>query len=309
MSSEGGAMKKSKAIILLLRLPFLTVTAGAVFLGTAFAWWHSGKFDLLTFVLAFLGACFFHLACNVANDYFDYRSGTDARNRSATAPFSGGSRMILEGFVRPGEALAVSLIFAALGSGIGLYLNYRSGGNVIFFIGIAALVLVYGYNGFPLKLVNYGVGEIGIFLAWGPLMVFGAYYVQAQSLSSLWPLIVSYPSGVLTTLVLLINEFADDEADRAVGRKTWVNLFGFRKGMSIYLGLGLSCYLPVVAGIIFGGWSLWPLLVLLTLPLLFMAYRGGMKNLGNWKEFLASVKATILMNFAFLLILSISFVV
>ena len=40
-------MKKSKAVILLLRLPFLTVTIGAVLLGTAFAWKETGKFNLL----------------------------------------------------------------------------------------------------------------------------------------------------------------------------------------------------------------------------------------------------------------------
>jgi 1,4-dihydroxy-2-naphthoate octaprenyltransferase len=146
-------MTKSKAIVLLLRLPFLTVTLGAVFLGTAFARWNEGEFSLIRFVLALLGACFFHIACNVANDYFDYKSGNDAMNQNALVPFSGGSRMILDGFVTPREALAVSIIFAVLGSGIGLYLNSVSQGNVVLIIGVAALFLVYGYNGFPLRLV------------------------------------------------------------------------------------------------------------------------------------------------------------
>ena len=72
-------MKKSKAIMLLLRLPFMTVTAGAVFLGTAFAWWHTGRFSIGLFLLAFAGACFLHIACNVANDYFDLRAETMLR--------------------------------------------------------------------------------------------------------------------------------------------------------------------------------------------------------------------------------------
>jgi len=302
-------MRKSKAIFLLLRLPFLVVTIGAVFLGTAFAWWHSGEFNLGLFLLVLAGASFLHLACNVANDYFDYKSGTDALNRNAFAPFSGGSRMVLEGFVKPGEALAISLIFAVLGSAIGFYLNVISKGNVILFIGVAALLLVFGYNGPPLRLVNKGVGEIGIFLAWGPLMVIGAYYVQAQSFSSLWPLLVACPSGILTTLVLLINEFADEEADRSVGRKTWVILFGFKRSMYIYFVLGLCCYLIVLAGVFFRGWPWVSLVVTVTLPLLFMAYRAGLKNLGNWLGFLSAVKTTILMNFVFLVILSLSFVV
>ncbi len=308
-SSFTKTMSKTKAILLLLRLPFLTVTFGAVFAGTAFAWWDAQRFDLGLFVLTLLGASFYHIACNVANDYFDFKSGNDASNVNATAPFSGGSRMVLDGFVKPAEALTVSLVFAALGSAIGLYLNWITEGNIILFIGLAALFFVYGYNGFPLRLVNKGLGEIAIFLAWGPLMVVGAYYVQAETLSSLWPLLVAVPSGVLTTLVLLINEFADREADETTGRKTWVILFGFRASLVIYVILGLICYLVVLGGIIFGGWPLWSLLVLISLPLPFMAYKVAQKNLDNWPAFLPAVKTTILMNFVFLVILSISFVV
>ena len=302
-------MKKSKAILLLLRLPFLTVTAGAVFLGTAFAWWKTGQFDPLLFILVFFGACFLHISCNVANDYFDFKSGNDASNKNALVPFSGGSRMVLDGFVKPGEALAVSLVFAVLGSAIGLYLNAVSNGNVVLIIGIAALFFVFSYNGFPARLVNIGLGEIGIFLAWGPLMVLGAYYVQAESISSLWPLVVAFPSGILTTLVLLINEFADKEADFSTGRKTWVILFGFRKSLLIYLFLAISCYVAVLAGVIFGNWPLWSLLVLITLPLPFLIYKIGRANLENWPGFFPAVKNTILMNFVFLIILSVSFVI
>ena len=302
-------MKKSKAILLLLRLPFMTVSAGAVFLGTAFAWWETGPFNLLHFILVFLGACFLHISCNVANDYFDFKSGNDALNKNALVPFSGGSRMVLDGFVKPKEALTVSAVFAVLGSAIGLYLNAVSEGNIILFIGLAAVFFVFSYNGFPVRLVNKGLGEIAIFLAWGPLMVLGAYYVQAQNLSSFWPLIVAVPSGILTTLVLLINEFADKEADSSTGRKTWVILFGFKKSLLIYLFLALCCYAVVLAGIFLGGWPLWSLMVMITFPLPFLVFKIGSANLDNWPEFFPAVKNTILMNFIFLIVLIISFVI
>jgi len=302
-------MKKSKAIFFLLRIPFLTVSLGAVLLGTAFAWWQTRKFEPVLFFLALAGACALHIACNVANDYFDFKSGNDALNRFGLVPFSGGSRMVLNGFVKPGEALAISILFALFGSAIGLYLNAVSKGNLILFIGIAALFFVFNYNGFPLKLVNKGLGEVAIFLAWGPLMVLGSYYVQAKSIPSLWALIVTFPSGILTTLVLLINEFADKEADLRTGRKTWVILFGYKKSLLVYLALGLSCYLIVLCGVLFGGWPLWSLLVFVTLPLALTAYSVGLRNMGDWPRFLPAVKNTIFMNFAFLVILSIAFAV
>lgn len=302
-------MKKSKAILLLLRLPFLTVTIGAVFVGTAFARWHQNEFDLLRFLLVLFGSCFFHIACNVANDYFDFKSGNDALNKNAITPFSGGSRMVLDGFVQPKEAMTVSIVFAVLGSAIGIYLNAISSGNFVLFIGIAALFLVYGYNGFPLRLVNKGLGEIAIFFAWGPFIVLGSYYVQAQDISSFWPWIVAIPSGMLTTLVLLINEFADKEADEATGRKTWVILFGFKASLIIYLFLSLSCYAVVLIGVFFGDWPLLSLLVFLTFPMPILSFRIAWQNLGKWAEFFPAVKNTILMNFLFLVILSGSYLV
>lgn len=302
-------MNKTKAILLLLRLPFLTVTFGAVFVGTAFAWWSTHRFHLGLFFLTLAAASFLHIACNVANDYFDFKSGNDAANRNALVPFSGGSRMVLDGFVKPQKALAVSIIFAILGAAIGLYLNAVSSGNIILWIGIAALFFVFSYNGFPVRLVNNGLGEVAIFLAWGPLMVVGAYYVQANTFSSFWPLVVAVPSGVLTTLVLLINEFADKEADAMTGRKTWVILYGFKTSLIIYLLLGLSCYVVVLGGVVFGRWPLWSLVVLVSLPLPYMAFRMASKNIENWPGFLPAVKTTILMNFVFLAILSVSFVV
>jgi len=302
-------MKKSKAIILLLRLPFLSVTLGAVFLGTAFAWWQTTQFNFFYFILVFFGACFLHIACNVANDYYDFKSGNDASNQNALVPFSGGSRMILDGFIKPGEALFISLIFVFAGSIIGLFLNVSREGNVILLIGLAAVFFTYSYNGFPVKLVKIGLGELAIFLAWGPLMVIGAYYVQAASLSSIWPIIISIPSGILTSLVLLINEFADKESDEFNGRKTWVILFGYRKSLFLYLFLSMCCYTIVLFGAFFGNWPILSLLVVLTIPMPIIAFKVGIRNLENWHGFLPAVKTTILMNFVFLVILSISFLV
>lgn len=292
---------------MLLRLPFMTVTLGAVFLGASFANWETGRFHVLHFILTLVGACFFHIATNVANDYFDFNSGNDAANTSGMTPFSGGSRMILDGLVKPQTALLVSLIFAALGSGIGLYLNFVLEGNIVLLLGLAGLFFIYSYNGFPVKLVNKGLGEIAIFLAWGPLTVLGAYYVQAESISSLWPLLISVPSGIMTTLVLLINEFADRDADESTGRKTWVILLGYHKALNLYLGLVFICYMVVALGLIFGGFPVWVLLVAVTLALPLATYKIGMKNLNNWSAFLPAVKNTILMNFIFLVVLSISF--
>jgi 1,4-dihydroxy-2-naphthoate octaprenyltransferase len=302
-------MTKAKAILLLLRLPFLTVTLGGVAAGTAFAKWETGRFDPGRFLLALFGAACLHIATNVANDYFDFKSGVDAANRSGTSPFSGGSGVLVGGFLKPGEALATAVVFTGLGAAAGLYLDSVSNGHVILAIGIAALFLVYNYNGWPLRLVNAGLGEVGIFLAWGPLMVFGAYYVQTERFGSPWIVGPAVISGILTTLVLLINEFADRDADRAAGRRTLVVLLGFEKSLNVYLVLALACYAVAVLGVAAAGWPVAALTALLTVFLPLRASRHGKNHLGEWPVFLESVKATILMNFLFLIILTLSFVI
>ena len=302
-------MNKAKAVVLLMRLPFLTVTLGGVALGTAFARWETGAWDPLVAGLALLGAGLIHAATNVVNDYYDFKSGTDAANRSGTSPFSGGSGMVLRGHVAPGLALAVSMVLAGAGSGIGLYLTLAKKAVALPLIGLIGLVLVFSYNGWPLRLVNKGLGELAIFLGWGPIVVLGAYYVQTRAFVSAGILGPCYLSGVMTTLVLLINEFADRDADAAAGRKTFVTLYGYEGGLTIYLVLSLSCYAVVVAGVAVMRWPPASLAVLATLPLPFQAVRLGRSSLGHWGRFLGAVKATILMNLLFLCILAVSFVV
>ncbi len=300
-------MNKAKAIWLLMRAPFLTVTFGGVLLGTGYARWETGAWHPGRALLALLGGCVIHAATNVLNDYNDYRSGTDAANQSGTSPFSGGSGMVLKGFVKPGEALAEALVLIGLGVGIGLYLTLTTGASALPFIGLAGIFLVFSYNGRPLRLVNKGLGELAIFLGWGPVVVSGAYYVQTERFASAGIIGPCFISGVMTTLVLLINEFADRDADAASGRKTFVTLYGYKGGLVIYLILALSCYAVVLAGVSAMHWPLASLLVFLTLPLPLQAFRLGRSSFGQWPKFLGAVKSTILMNLLVLCILAASF--
>ncbi len=301
-----GGISKAKALVLLTRAPFLTVTIGGVLIGAGYAHFETGVFHAGRFFLALLGACLIHGAINVLNDYNDYRTGTDAANKSGTSPFSGGSGMVLRGFVRPVEALAEAVVLLGLGSAIGLYLAFVTRSLALPLIGLAGLGIVVNYNGGPLRLVDKGLGEFAIFLGWGPVVVGGAYIVQTGRFLSAGVLGPSYLSGVMTALVLLINEFADRDADASAGRRTFVTLYGYRGGLIIFLALALSCYVVVLAGVALMHWPPAALLVFLTLPLPFLAYRRGRASLGDWSRFLGAVRAVVLMNFLFLCIIGIS---
>ena len=103
-----------------LRAHFLTATFAPVVLGASVAFGQTGLFSLHYFVLALAGVSFIHLGANMSNDYFDYKSGNDDVNIMGSE-YSGGSRVIQEGLIRPRHILYASLIFFAAGSIIGLY--------------------------------------------------------------------------------------------------------------------------------------------------------------------------------------------
>ena len=78
---------------------------------------------------------------------------------------------------------------------------------------------------------------------------------------------ISIPPGILTFLLLLINEFPDVEADRAGGRRHLVIVFGVRGASYVYAsGIALT-FLFVAAAPILGFSQYWLYLALIPLPL------------------------------------------
>src|SRR4030067_850233 len=207
-----------------LRAPFLTATLVSIFLGTAIAWARNDAFNLEYFLLALLGGVFLHLGANVANDYFDHKSGNDEVNKEFVRPFSGGSRMIQSGLLTPREVFAGAITLYALAFLIGLYLTWARGVFVLV-LGLIGVFSGFSYTSPPFNWASKGVGEALVGLNFGTLMTFGAYYVQTQRLA--WePLVAAVPVSFFITAVLYINEFPDYSADKDTGKKNIGGRFG-----------------------------------------------------------------------------------
>jgi 1,4-dihydroxy-2-naphthoate polyprenyltransferase len=198
------------------RLPFLTATFVPVLLGIAVAAWTNGFSWWLALLTVIGGACI-HLGLNVANDVFDTTSGADAANVNPTQ-FSGGSRVVHYGLLSLREIVLLSFGFYAVGIGIGIALAALRGWDLLW-VGVAGALVSVFYTAPPLRLVHRGLGEITVFLGFGPIMVLGAYFVQAREYD-LEPLLVSIPVGILIALVLYVNEVPDRPADSAAGKRT-----------------------------------------------------------------------------------------
>jgi len=225
-----------QAYLQALRLPFLTGSLMPVAVAGALAYSETGTWKPVLLGLTFLGVAALHSGANLLNDYYD-AFGSDPINAHVT-PFSGGSRVIQDRGLSPDAVRFLAFICLGLGCLCGLALIFL-GRPWVAVLGTLGLLAGYLYSAQPVQLMSAGLGEAAIFLAFGPLLTWGAYYVQTGTLKPVG-LAVGLPLAFLITAILWINEFPDLKADAAAGKNQMVVRLGLRKSRWVYTALMLA---------------------------------------------------------------------
>ena len=238
-----------------------TMTAISISVGGALAA-IDGPFSWIYYLIALLGSILLHAATNLINDYYDVKAGVDTLE-VATAQYR--PHPLVEGKLSPEHVRFAAFILYGVSALIGLFLAAARGWE-LFWIGLIGAFASITYTAPPLKYKYSSLGEISVFLMWGPLMVAGSYFVQRQafSMNALW---ISIPFGVLVALVLLANNIRDISHDRSKGILTLAIVLGRRKGLLLYGGLVVAAYLCIALMSFFGPLYPWSLIVLLSVPL------------------------------------------
>ena len=227
------------------RMPFTSASLLPVFtIGAYFAGIGDNLFNTSLFVLTIFGILIAHLGINVFNDYFDGKDGTDEENAEYFQQVSGGSRSIELGLISLAGTRKLAIILTLIALAIGAYIvtNVNPANmNGVWQILVAGLLLGYFYTARPLRLVaRRGLGEIAIFLAFGPLLTLGTGFAIfngdfGNSEHFLNCIFLGIPMGLLTTNILLINEFPDMKSDAKTGKNHLVVTFGKKASRWIYL--------------------------------------------------------------------------
>jgi 1,4-dihydroxy-2-naphthoate octaprenyltransferase len=238
-----------------------SMTAISVSVGGAMAALDGG-FSWGLFFLTAAGGIFMHAATNLINDYYDVKSGVDTDSVS-TAQYR--PHPLLEGKLAPRNVLKASYLLYGAAALIGIILATIRGWPLLW-IGLIGLLASITYTAPPFKYKYSALGEMSVFLMWGPLMVLGAYFVQRQTFSSnaFW---ASLPFGILVALVLLANNIRDVEDDRRKGIMTLPIMIGQQNGLRLYITMVILAYLSIIAMSLVGPLHVWSLIVLLSLPL------------------------------------------
>ncbi|MDD5391911.1 MAG: prenyltransferase [Thiothrix sp.] len=248
---------------------FLAASLIPVLIGAAAVAHGGGKVSFLLLLLTLLATALVHAGINVLNDYYDDENGTDRCNTQRIFPFTGGSRFIQNGVLSSGETFVFGALLLSTAMLLGVGLAWASGTGLLW-IGVAGLLLGWGYSAPPLRLNSRGLGEPAVALGFGILTPLGAWFVQTGEMA-FYPVLVSLPVALLVMNILFINQFPDHQADAASGKHHWVVRLGLEKSPSIYLAsVALAAAILLLLALT-GAVPFWSLLSVLPLGLAFKA--------------------------------------
>jgi 1,4-dihydroxy-2-naphthoate octaprenyltransferase len=223
-----------QAWFLAARPKTLTAAATPVFVACALAY-HEGYLRWTPAVICLVFALIAQIISNFANDYFDYKKGSDNEERL------GPKRAVAEGWIAPATMLYVTIGLLVMDLAIGLLLLYY-GGWILIPAGISIAVFALAYSGGPYPLAYHGWGDVCVFLFFGIVPVGFTYYVQALR----WTLpatVCGIAVGLVSVNILVANNYRDRFSDAKTNKRTTLVLFGEKFGSRFYLLNGIGAVL------------------------------------------------------------------
>lgn len=228
-------------MVLAARPKTLPAAVVPVWVGGVLAWRMSGLLDAGLLVATLVGAIAIQIATNFFNDAIDAKKGADTRRRL------GPVRVTASGLMSPAAVYGAAAVCLAVAVGCGVVL-YQARGWPIVAIGVPSLFLAYGYTGGPVPLAYRGLGELFVVMFFGLVAVAGTVFIQTGT----WPaaaLLLGWQVGLLSAVLISINNLRDREEDAGTGKRTLAVRLGRKAALGI---IGLEIALPVVSA---AGWA------------------------------------------------------
>lgn len=278
-----------KKIVTAARLPFVTASALPVVFAITWCGTTIGASHLLYALLCIVGVILVHVGANTINDYFDWDL-SDGINKYA-GMYNGGTRHLVEGKLQRKFYLKISLICLAFLLCIALVFILNGRFNVIYFA-LGGFLLGYLYSSPPFRFHSKGLGEVLIFLAFGPVLTAAVCYVLTGNVLPEY-FIIGIPFGLSTTAILWINQFPDFEADKSAGKHTLTVRIGLRGSSFLYMALIAVVFLSVILLTVFRILPFWTVLIFLLLPQCLKAVQSVFRNYASPEKLVPVQKFTI----------------
>lgn len=233
-----------------LQVPVLSVGVGPVFVGTNLGAMDAGRLDPLAFFFSVASVLAIQIGANLQKGLVESRDLPEPPSRPHSMFAFDAGAVLRVGWERGSlEKLAIGAFGA--GAGFGLAVVALRADPLLLVIGLLGAFFAYSYSGAPLKLSYRGIGEVSTFMAFGPLMLWGAYRAQTG-----WPvaaLIGRHQSfiteqaawlgiafGLMAAMISLGRYFPAREEDERKGKQTPVVRWGPDVGLAMFVILWLA---------------------------------------------------------------------
>lgn len=209
-----------KSYLLAARPKTLPAAIVPVWVGCVLAWQMAGELNWSLALCTLLGALCIQIATNLFNDAVDAEKGADTEARIGPA------RATASGMLSKRAVYGGAVLFLVLACVASIPL-IQARGWVIIAIGLPSLFLCYGYTGGPFPLAYLGLGELFVVLFFGLVAVGGTVFVQLGDWG--WESVVlGLQIGLLSAVLIAINNLRDVGEDRKSGKRTLAVRFGPR---------------------------------------------------------------------------------
>jgi 1,4-dihydroxy-2-naphthoate octaprenyltransferase len=281
--------------------PSLLMSFLLVSLGTAAAI-YEGFLNLTFYILAIVGVTLAQNAVNVLNDYHDFKTGVDARTMKT--PFSGGSRFLVSGLIKPRSAFLFGMTSLLLAIPIGVFFIILRGATLLVIAIVAGISILF----YTTTFARVYLGEFLAGLNLGPLVIYGAYYVQAAGLS-IGILAAGIAPGIMIAMVLYLNEIPDIEADAGAGRRNLPILLGRKRAAGIYAVVESFAVIWILIATLTGITPVPTLLALGCLPFALKAIRVTLKCYDDVHKLIPALGANIATAYVTIALLTVGYLV
>ena len=219
-----------KAWILAARPKTLAAAATPVLIGCSLAV-ADGAFQWIPALLCFLFAFSMQIDANFINDYYDYLKGSDREDRL------GPERACAQGWITL-SAMKKGMIVTTLLSCVWGLLLLKYCGLEMIPVGMLCVLFAFLYTAGPYPLAYHGWGDVLVIVFFGFVPVGCTYYTMAHDWT--WNVTIACAAcGLVSDLLLMVNNYRDREQDKISGKRTLVVRFGEPTGRWAYLTLGI----------------------------------------------------------------------
>ena len=241
------------------RAPFLIVSfLPCVVAGLLAA--HDGVFNALHFVFVTLGIVLAHSAADFVDDYFDFING-NLGNKDQQFHDS----PLIHGQITTRQVIIATVLCSAGAIACGIYLLIEIGLPVLYLSAVGAFIVLF-YTSPPIKLNYRGFGETALFLAFGPLILIGVYYVLTGTIST-ESAAIGIPLGLFTMNIGLVSNIFDYDDDVENNKKCIPVLFGRDRATMLLTVCIIGAFIIIAVCAFLGITSRWTLISMFAFPL------------------------------------------